>query len=100
MCPATPSLNPNFANRRNADATRCLRCNRSSPTVWKLGGEGVFAILTSDRVVVVIVSSLPSCSGRSYVNIRRHPSPLVGYTHSLDRLLPQENRSTRWPPKN
>src|SRR3984885_11867209 len=47
MCPATPSLKPNFANSRKAEANRCLRCTRSSATVANAGGFGVFAILTS-----------------------------------------------------
>src|ERR1700733_14782006 len=47
ICPATPSLKPNFANSRKAEASRCLRCTRSAATVAKEGGFGVFAILTS-----------------------------------------------------
>ena len=50
--PAIPSLKPNFAKRRKAEAKRCLRCTRSSLTVWKIGGSGVFAIFTEAEVGV------------------------------------------------
>src|ERR1700677_1896928 len=81
ICPATPSLNQNFAKSRKAEASRCLRCRRSSATVAKEGGSGVFAILTSVGRTVPGMDNLsltraPSCclSGEGRDNAGRYSS--------------------------
>lgn len=48
MCPATPSPKPNRPKIRNAPASCCLRCRRSSADVANVGGRG---------------SEMPSCVG-------------------------------------
>src|SRR5271156_5295740 len=59
MWPATPSTNPNFANKRNADARRCLRCSRSSPADLNVGMGGVWAIFTPEGTVVAAIDHSP-----------------------------------------
>src|SRR5438270_5051901 len=52
MCPVTPSSKPNFENKRNAAASRSLRCRRSSSTVVNPFGVHFSQIRVSDLMLV------------------------------------------------
>ena len=69
MWPATPSPKPNRPKMRNAPASRCLRCRRSSSTVSNVGGpsnETAFGVSGTPSMVGTAASrSVGDCSMRA-----------------------------------
>src|SRR3954452_7994823 len=83
MCPATPSPKPQRPKMRNAPASFCLRCNRSSSTLANSGGPS--------SVTAFGVSSTPSI-------VRTPDSVIVMVTHDTGKMNTEIMPSTIAPP--
>ena len=76
MWPAIPSPNPKRPKMRNAPASCCLRCSRSSALVAKVGGCGIVMPSCEGLNADISFSVLRSCVGAAMPStVRRVPGP-------------------------